>query len=131
MIRSLLFIALLAAPLAWADTRGFAWDYPASAQAQVDGYRLYCGTSAGQYGATPAATVNATTLTATANFPAGSSNFCVVRAYKGTVESAPSNEIAFPGRPDVPLNLRLVQTFGWDAAQGRYVARAAVIEVEQ
>lgn len=129
MKRILCMLSLCLSSAVLADNRGFVWDYPAASLPQIDGFRLYCGTASGSYATAPTATVTGTAQTASANFPAGSTNYCVVRAFKGLVESANSNEVSFTGRPDAPTNLRLSLTIGWDEQLGKYVVRNASVRI--
>jgi hypothetical protein len=124
-------LALLA-PGALADTRGFAWDYPAAQVSNIDGFKFYCGTAAGQWEPAPKATIPPTIQTTTITIPPGATWFCVVRAYKAADESGPSNEISVVGRPDTPSNLRLVttQSFRWDPARQAWVAYQTLSVIE-
>lgn len=85
-------VVLAVAGVAQAET--FAWANGTGGPAP-DGTRLYC-TTAKPYGATPSVQVVGTATSATFALAADVTQltyFCVARHYKGTVESANSNEI--------------------------------------
>ena len=107
---------------AYAAQVAFAWDAPVGGGAT--GYKLYCGSATGVYGApvdVPGATL---TKTVTLN---GGPNFCAVTAYNAVAESAKSNEVSVPLPPGSPPNLRFTVTLAWDDAKGIYVARVGKV----
>jgi hypothetical protein len=107
---------------AYAAQVSFAWDAPVGGGAT--GYKLYCGSATGVYGApvdVPGATL---TKTLTLN---GGPNFCAVTAYNAVAESAKSNEVSVPLPPGAPPNLRFTVTLAWDDAKGIYVAKVGKV----
>lgn len=118
-MKTLLFLLALFASSALADQYALQWDYGTN---PISGFKLYCGTATGVYPATPAATLPATTKTATVTVPAGTRQFCVVRAYDAVAESPNSNEVNLYGRPDAPTNLRVTLTLTWNPITGEVLA---------
>lgn len=108
---------------AYAAQVSFAWDAPVGGGAT--GYKLYCGSATGVYGA-PADVPGAATLTKTVTLNAGP-NFCAVSAYNAVSESAKSNEVSVPLPPGTPPNLRFTVTLAWDDAKGIYVAKVGKV----
>ena len=108
---------------AYAAQVSFAWDAPVGGGAT--GYKLYCGSATGVYGA-PVDVPGAATLTKTLTLNAGP-NFCAVSAYNAVSESAKSNEVSVPLPPGTPPNLRFTVTLAWDDAKGIYVAKVGKV----
>ena len=111
---ALVGLGILYAPRANAGSETLIWEYPTGTT--ITGFKGYCGTSAGQYSATPTWTVAASSKTATVTFPAAR-QYCVVRAYDATGESGNSNEVTFLERP---TNLHLTLLLVWDEERGAY-----------
>jgi len=107
-------LGVLYAPRANAGSETLQWEYPVGTS--VTGFKGYCGTATGQYAATPAWTVAASSKTATVTFPAAR-QYCVVRAYDSAGESGNSNEVTFLERP---TNLHLTLLLVWDEGRGAY-----------
>ena len=107
---------------AYAAQVAFAWDAPVGGGAT--GYKLYCGSATGVYGAPVDVPGAVLTKTVTLN---GGPNFCAVTAYNAVAESAKSNEVSVPLPPGSPPNLRFTVTLAWDDAKGIYVARVGKV----
>jgi hypothetical protein len=104
----ILALSILLPVLAFAGEINLAWDPSTD---QVDGYKLHCGPTTKTYG-TPTDVKNVTQYTLSA--PPGQ-YFCAVSAYKGTLESAFSNELVFNILPSAPRQFRIVLQITLDA----------------
>jgi hypothetical protein len=108
MKRLLVLCLLLLPSLATAEVYNLAWDYPASPSPIPDGFKTYCGDTSGNYSTTPLGAVGSTARAMQVTTPAGSTKWCVLRAFDAYGESANSNEIklAVPPKPPTPTNFR-------------------------
>jgi hypothetical protein len=84
--------ALQGVNLAWA---------PSPSSPNIDGYRIYYGTASGNY--SEHLDVGMVTNAKVPNSTAGTTYFYVVVAYKGSLESPPSNEVASGRANPAPL----------------------------
>jgi hypothetical protein len=107
-MRIILAALLCAAGIASAEVYNLQWDYPANPQPVPSGFKSYCGDVTGTYASSPAGTAGATVRTMQLTTPAGSTKFCIVKAFDAYGESTPTNEVklAVPPKPPAPTNLR-------------------------
>jgi hypothetical protein len=103
-------VALQGVNLAWA---------PSPSSPNIDGYRIYYGTASGNY--SEHLDVGMVTSAKVPNATSGGTYFYVVVAYKGALESPPSNEVATAGArpaPTPPLIATDTPTLGATPAPG-------------
>lgn len=101
-------VFLLAATAAHAEVYNLQWDYPASPVPVPNGFKAYCGSTTGVYDPASVAAAASTARNMQVTTPAGSTKFCVVRAFDSYGESTNSNEVKLmpPAKPPAPTNLR-------------------------